>query len=92
MFCYFRIVIALEVSIGVLGVTVFFFIWCMCRKKKSEMKTKSSDSNLSKVENDPTSENVRILEGVDSMEQLHRRVLASRLELGIEREIEDLTF
>jgi len=64
----------------------------MCRKKRSELKAKRSDENLQKIGYDPNSESVEILEGVDHLEELKRRVLVSRLEDGIERSVEDLGF
>ena len=61
-------------------------------KRSNQVKLKTSDEDLSKVHYNPTAESVRILEGVDPLEQLQRQVLVERLRLGIERDVEDLGF
>ena len=75
---------------GILGIIVIILTLCICRKKKEDIKRKLSDDQLTEVEYDPTEDSVRILEGVDPIEQLNRHVLVSRLQAGIERPVEDL--
>lgn len=55
-------------------------------------KAKNSDENITSVDYQALRESVRILEGVDPLEELQRRVLVCRLESGIERPVEDLGF
>ena len=92
MFCYFRNVIGLGISVGILGIAVIVMGYCMFKRWRKKIKEKLSDENLCKVEYNPTAESVRILEGVDPMQQLYRQVLISRLESGIERCVEDIGF
>ena len=93
IYVVFRSVIALGVCVGILGVAVVGLGWCMHRMNKrmnKEMKRKLSDENI--VYYNPAQESAEILEGVDHLEQLKRRVLVERLESGIDREVEDLGF
>ena len=89
---FFRSVIALGVCVGILGVAVVGLGCCMYRtnKRMKRMKRKSSDENI--VYYNPAQESAEILEGVDHLEQLKRRVLVERLRSGIDREVEDLGF
>ena len=61
-------------------------------RKRNQVKAKLSDEQLCRAEYNPCAESVRILEGVDPLEELQRRVLISRLQSGIERNVEDLGF
>ena len=83
--------IDLGISVGILGIIVIVLGYCMYRKR-NQIKAKSSDEQLCIAEYNPTAESVRILEGVDPLEELQRRVLISRLQSGIERDVEDLGF
>jgi len=56
------------------------------------VKLKSSDEDLTRVEYNANTDSVEILEGVDYMEDLRRRVLMERLEAGIERPVENIGF
>ena len=89
IFAVFRSVIALGVCVGILGMIIVITGWFMCKKRR-RIKRKRSDDNL--VYYNPCRESAEILEGVDHLEQLKRRVLAERLASGIEREVEDLSF
>ena len=65
---------------------------CMLRKRSNQVKAKRSDEDLCTVEYNPAVESVRILEGVDPLDQLQRQVLVERIRSGIERNVEDLGF
>ena len=65
---------------------------CMLRNRRNQVKAKRSDEDLSRVEYNPAAESVRILEGVDPLDQLQRQVLVERIRSGIERNVEDLGF
>ena len=88
IFAVFRSVIALGVCVGILSMITVIMGWFMCKKRR--IKRKRLDENL--VYYNPCRESAEILEGVDHLEQLKRRVLAERLASGIEREVEDLSF
>ena len=89
IYIVFRSVIALGVCVGILGVAVVVLAWCMYRSNK-RMKRKLSDENI--VYYNPAQDSAEILEGVDHLEQLKRRVLVERLESEIDRKVEDLGF
>ena len=89
IFAVFRSVIALGVCVGILSMIIVIMGWFMYKKRR-RIKRKSLDENL--VYYNPCRESAEILEGVDHLEQLKRRVLAERLASGIEREVEVLSF
>ena len=84
--------IGLGISIGILGIIVIVLGVCMLRKRNNQVKAKRSDEDLSRVEYNPAAESVRILEGIDPLDQLQRQVLVQRIRSGIERNVEDLGF
>ena len=88
IFAVFSSVIALGVCVGILSMIIVIMEWFMCKKRR--IKRKRLDENL--VYYNPCRESAEILEGVDHLEQLKRRVLAERLASGIESEVEDLSF
>ena len=88
IFAVFRSVIALGVCVGILSMIIVIMGWFMCKKRR--IKRKRLDKNL--VYYNPCRESTEILEGVDHLEQLKRRVLAERLASGIERELKDFSF
>ena len=91
-FCVFSKVIGLGISVGILIIVVIVMGLCMLRKRKrNQVKAKSSDEQMC-AEYNPCAESVRILEGVDPLEQLQRQVLVERLQSGIERNVEDIGF
>ena len=90
IYVVYRSVIALGVCVGILGVAVVGLGWCMYRTNKRMKRMKRSDENI--VDYNPAQDSAEILEGVDHLEQLKRRVLVERIESGIDREAEDLGF
>ena len=75
-----------------MSLAVICLVCYICKEKTKEKKAKNSDTDLSRVDYEAMRESVRILEGVDPLEELQRRTLVARLEDGIERPVEDLGF
>ena len=80
----------LGISLGIVGIIFTIIGWCISLyyRWKKQIKAKRSDDNLVKF--NPTAESVRILEGVNPLEQLQQELLRSRLEYGLNRSVEDI--
>lgn len=79
----------LGISVGILGIIFIVAGYCMYKWKK-KLKAKLSDETLCKVKYDPSAESVRILEGIDQLENLQRRILMARFDLGMDRFVEEI--
>ena len=79
----------LGISVGILGIGCIVFSIGMYKWKK-KIKAKLSDENLCKVQYNPSLESIRILEGVNPLEELQKRILISRLDLDLDEIVEDI--
>ena len=70
---------------GILGIAVIVLGSCMLKKRSNQLKAKRSDEDLGRIEYNPAAESVRIIEGVDPLEELQRRILRDRIRSGINR-------
>ena len=84
--------IGLGISVGILGIAVIVLGSCMLKKRSNQLKAKRSDEDLGRIEYNPAAESVRIIEGVDPLEELQRRILRDRIRLGINRGVENISW
>ena len=77
-----------------LCVVTFALVWCLYRRSGfgKKKKAKDSEENLTRIEYDANRDSVEILEGVDNLTRLKQRVLVERIQSGIERNVENLSF
>ena len=64
----------------------------MLKKRSNQLKAKRSDEDLGRIEYNPAAESVRIIEGVDPLEELQRRILRDRIRSGINRGVENINW
>ena len=64
----------------------------MLKKRSNQLKAKRSDEDLGRIGYNPAAESVRIIEGVDPLEELQRRILRDRIRSGINRGVENISW
>ena len=83
--------IGLGISVGIWGIAVIVLGSCMLKKRSNQLKAKRSE-DLGRIEYNPAAESVRIIEGVDPLEELQRRILRDRIRSGINRGVENISW
>ena len=84
--------IGLGISVGILGIAVIVLGSCMLKKRSNQLKAKRSDEDLGRIEYNPAAESVIIVEGVDPLEELQRRILRDRIRSWINRGVENISW
>ena len=77
---------------GILGIAVIVLGSCMLKKRSNQLKAKRSNEDLGRIEYNPAAESVRIIEGVDPLEELQRRILRDRIRSGINRGVKNISW